>query len=178
MSGPGLLLAAALLAPERLAYVWVWRHPKSFEQVCARWLSPGRADPVESLHGLFWVFKALQIGVFLSWCWLHGGGALSPASSSPAVWAAGGLLLVAGQTLNLSVFWRLGKVGVFYGNRFGHAVPWCSHFPFSVLRHPQYAGTVVAIWGFFVLMRFPEPDWIALPLLETLYYVVGNHFEQ
>src|SRR5262245_34427204 len=70
-----------------------------------------------------------------------------------------GLALIAGgQTLNLSVFYRLGKVGVFYGDRFGHQVPWCQGVPFSLFKHPQYAGTL-PIWGFFLVVRFPHDDW-------------------
>jgi len=46
-------------------------------------------------------------------------------------------LLIVGQFLNYTVFHRLERGGVFYGARFGHAVPWCTDFPFSVLRHPQ-----------------------------------------
>jgi hypothetical protein len=36
----------------------------------------------------------------------------------------------------------------------------------------------MSIWGFFVVMRFPNPDWIALPLLQTVYYVVGARLER
>ncbi|HVN30321.1 MAG TPA: methyltransferase [Candidatus Binataceae bacterium] len=60
----------------------------------------------------------------------------------------------------------------------GHEIAWISAFPFSVLRHPQYAGAVLSIWGFFIGMRFPHPDWLVLPGLETLYYLFGAFFEQ
>ena len=78
----------------------------------------------------------------------------------------------------MSVLYRLGKVGVFYGNKFGHAIPWCRAFPFSLLKHPQYVGAVLTIWGFFLVMRFPHDDWYLLPTLETVYYVLGTYFEQ
>ena len=71
------------------------------------------------------------------------------------------------------MFVRLGSVGVFYGTRFGHVVQWCTGFPFSLLSHPQYVGTVLSIWGLFLLTRYPAPDWFLLPLLETAYYVMG-----
>jgi protein-S-isoprenylcysteine O-methyltransferase Ste14 len=90
----------------------------------------------------------------------------------------GAALVVLGQSLNLMVFARLGRVGVFYGNRLGHHVRWCQGFPFSWIRHPQCVGTVLAIWGLFVLLRYPAPDWAALPLLETLYYTIGSCLEQ
>jgi hypothetical protein len=80
--------------------------------------------------------------------------------------------------LNMSVFYRLGKVGVFYGRQLGYEIPWCRAFPFSLLRHPQYVGTLLSIWGFFLVMRFPHNDWYLLPTLETVYYVLGAYFEQ
>jgi methylene-fatty-acyl-phospholipid synthase len=82
-----------------------------------------------------------------------------------------------GQSLNLSVFWRLGNAGVFYGSKFGRRIPWCRSFPFSVLSHPQYAGAVLSIWGLFLILRFPAEDWWVLPALETAYYVIGSWFE-
>ena len=88
------------------------------------------------------------------------------------------LLIAAGQTLNVSVFRALGKTGVFYGNRLGQPVPWKRTFPFTWFEHPQYLGTVLTIWGFFVLMRFPAHDWLFVPVLETVYYAVGAYFER
>ena len=91
---------------------------------------------------------------------------------------AGAILIVVGQILNFSVFHRLGKIGVFYGNKFGYEVPWHREFPFSLLKHPQYVGALFSIWGFFLVTRFPHDDWFMLPVLETVYYVLGIHFEQ
>jgi len=53
----------------------------------------------------------------------------------------------------------------------------CRAFPFSLLSHPQYVGTVLTIWGAFLLLRFPHDDWYALPVLETIYYTAGAWFE-
>ncbi len=121
----------------------------------------------DTLAVLFVGFKLLQLGVFVGWCLIQSGGSLKPYSSEPLVLLAGALLIAAGQTLNLSVFRALGKVGVFYGNRLGHHVPWRRTFPFTWFDHPQYVGTVLTIWGFFVAMRFPADDWLFVPVLET-----------
>ena len=75
------------------------------------------------------------------------------------------------------MFAKLGATGVFYGNRFGHDVRWRYGFPFSWFRHPQYVGTVATIWGVFLALRWPDPDWIVLPLIETAYYVAGAWLE-
>jgi phosphatidyl-N-methylethanolamine N-methyltransferase len=123
---------------------------------------------------LFLAFKVVQVGVFVGWCAGRGGG-FPPFH--PAVWIGGGLLLLVGQTLNGLVFHRLGRVGMFFGDRFGYRVPWCRAFPFSVLGHPQYVGAVLSIWGFFLVARFPHHDWFAIPLVETVLYVIGACLE-
>lgn len=174
----GVLLMACLLSVERIAYLWIWHRPRSFEALCARAPIAATGTPVEALHLLFWFFKVLQLTVFAVWCWVWGNGSLWPAHDSRTTLLAGFGILLLGQVLNLSVFYRLGKVGVFYGNRFGHPVPWCARFPFSLLRHPQYVGTVLSIWGFFLAMRFPNGDWFLLPALETVYYTAGGYFER
>lgn len=172
------LVAAALLSFERLCYVWVWRSPESFRAFCQRPAVASFSEPVAVLQKLFYCFKGIQLGVFFAWCYFYGQGSPSPFSGSIVSLAVGGALIVAGQTLNFSVFRRLGKVGVFYGNKFGYEIPWCREFPFSLLQHPQYVGTLFSIWGFFLATCFPYDDWYLLPTLETVYYVLGAYFEQ
>lgn len=174
MSLAALGIAAVLLALERVAYVWVWYRPEAFAAWSAR---RGYTDPVDALETLFVAFKALQLAVFVGWCVVHGPGLRWPTDAGVAPALAGVAAIAIGQYLNASVFRRLGRVGVFYGNRFGRPVPWCTAFPFSVLRHPQYVGTVLSIWGFFLLAAYPEPHWFALPALETLYYAAGALLE-
>ena len=171
-----MLVASALaLAIERVAYGVIWHRPDLFTRFC-RGVAPTR-DPVDVLAALFVGFKGIQAVVFLAWCLVHGG--IAARDSGEVPWLVSGVgLLAAGQILNVSVFLRLGRTGVFYGNKLGHDVPWCEGFPFSAIRHPQYVGTVLSIWGIFVLARYPAPDWAVLPLLETLYYAIGSVVEQ
>jgi methylene-fatty-acyl-phospholipid synthase len=171
-----VLLAAILLALERVCYVAVWRQPARFRHAIAGWAGPA-AEPVAALARLFVAFKVVQATVFLGWCLYFGDGRLLPPASWLPALAIGTVLIVAGQVLNAAVFARLGVTGVFYGNRFGHAVHWRYGFPFSWTRHPQYVGTVATIWGVFIALRFPNPDWIVLPVLETAYYVAGAFLE-
>jgi len=46
-----------------------------------------------------------------------------------------------------------------------------------LFKHPQYAGTLLSIWGFFLVVRFPHDDWYLLPILETGYYTLSAYFE-
>ena len=170
--------AAAVLSLERITYVLIWRQPATFKRWATHGVGETLGGPIEWLVALFVAFKMIQMSVFVGWHLAVGDGTLWPYSHSPTIVATGLLLIAAGQGLNLSVFRRLGKIGVFYGNKFGYSVDWCRRFPFTWFDHPQYVGTVVAIWGFFVLMRFPAPDWMVVPLIETLYYTAGAHLER
>ena len=170
--------AAAALMLERGCYVWIARSPRAFRAWCARPSLAWLGKPVAVVGILFCLFKLLQLAVFAGWCYAHGRGTLMPANRDPAALVAGAALLVVGQILNASVFYRLGAAGVFFGARLGHEIPWCRTFPFSIFSHPQYVGAVLSIWGFFVIMRFPHDDWSLLPALETLYYVVGVALEE
>jgi methylene-fatty-acyl-phospholipid synthase len=134
--------------------------------------------PVDSLAALFLLFKVLQAVVFLGWHLILSHGDLRPSSLTVPGVSAGVALVAAGQALNGCVFRRLGKTGVFYGCRFGEDVPWCRRFPFSWFEHPQYVGTVMTIWGVFLLLRFPAPDWPIIPALETAYYIAGARLER
>jgi methylene-fatty-acyl-phospholipid synthase len=177
VSGWLFMAAAGILSVERLFYVFVARSPGAFQLISRHPVLSALGTPVEIVEAAFYVFKAIQFSVFGVWCLAHGPGSWRPFGD-PAALIFGCVFLLCGQVLNLAVFYRLGRVGVFYGDRLGHAVPMCRSFPYSLLDHPQYFGAVLSIWGFFLMMRFPEPDWSALPILETLYYAVGSHAER
>jgi len=172
-----LAVSALLLSLERLTYYRVAHHPEQWRRFCTRAPLVRFGGPVDALHKLFLGFKVIQLGVFLGWCALFQGVFPPYPVAPPAALAVGGALVVVGMILNYSVFLRLGRVGVFYGAELGHSVEWVRGFPFSLFRHPQYLGTLVAIWGFFIGMRFPADDWIWLPLLQTLYYAWGAYNE-
>lgn len=173
-----LLVAAGALSIERICYAWVWHDPEAFRRWCTKPVVALFGEPVDVLRNLFLCFKTVQLAVFVGWCYIHGDGTvIHPAEDG--VWiAVGGTLIVFGQLLNLGVFVQLGKIGVFYGNKLGYQVPWCNGFPFSLMPHPQYAGAVLSIWGFFLTTRFPHDDWYILPVLQTSYYLAGAYLEQ
>jgi len=135
------------------------------------------SDPTTAIRRLFYIFKAIQVSVFVGWCYYFGQGSFFAVRRGLAPIAVGLTALITGQILNWAVFYRLGTLGVFYGNRFGHQTPRYSDFPFSLFEHPQYVGTVASIWGFFMLTRFPSPDWYLLPTVEAIYYSIGAWLE-
>ena len=172
-----LIAAAVLLSLERACYVWIARAPGSFRRWCTRPAVARLGEPVAVVAVMFIGFKLVQVAVFAGWWAAHGHGELRPADGGTAVLAVGSAAMLAGQFLNGLVFYRLGRIAVFFGDRLGYDVGWCQDFPFSVMRHPQYVGTVLTIWGFFLAARCPGDDWYLLPALETVYYVLGAALE-
>jgi len=169
--------AMLLLSAERLFYYWAWRHPDSFRDFCSSPAVARLGEPSTVVETFFYGFKLVQLGVFGAWCWIYGEGSPIPERVMAFPVAFGLVIAGIGQILNFSVFLRLGRIGVFYGNRFGYDLPHVEGFPFSLFKHPQYIGAVLSIWGFFMITRFPHDDWIVLPLIETLYYTLGAYFE-
>lgn len=174
-----LPLSVLALSLERVTYYLVWRHPAAFMTLCERPLAARLGEPVDVLQKAFYLFKVLQLVVFAAWCFVFETRGLVPRPTEHVgALLAGALLIAFGQTLNALVFRELGKTGVFYGNRFGHEVPWSESFVFAIFRHPQYVGAALSVWGFFLVMRYPEPDWLVLPAAQTLLNVVSAAHER
>jgi methylene-fatty-acyl-phospholipid synthase len=174
-----IVVAAAciLLSFERITYVMVSRRPEFVRAICRSSLGIICGEPTIAVRRLFYVFKALQVSVFVGWCYYFGQVSFFAVRQRLGSVALGLTALIIGQSLNWAVFYRLGALGVFYGNHFGHQIPRYRDFPFSLFDHPQYVGTVASIWGFFVITCFPRPDWYLLPAIETVYYGVGAWLE-
>lgn len=168
--------AIVLLSVERFFYIWLCREPARFAAWCRMPWSGRRFDPVLGVEVMFYVFKAVQLFVVIWWCFAFGGRFWPPAAGSMAI-IVGTLLLGSGQLLSLAAFHRLGQIGVFYGGQFGNPVTWQSGFPFSWFDHPQYVGAVASIWGTMLILRYPAPDWIVLPMIATIYYWLGARLE-
>lgn len=173
-----LLIAAGALSLERFWYAWVCHHPESFRRFCSKPVVALFGEPVNVLRNFFFCFKTLQLSIFFGWCYLYGEGTIIPPGEDGLWIGMGSVLIAIGQVLNVGVFLQLGKIGIFYGNELGYHIPRCQDFPFSLLRHPQYVGAVLSIWGFFMTTRFPYDDWFILPILQTGQYAIGAYLEQ
>lgn len=173
-----VLVSSLLLGIERISYWYVWNHPRRFTARVRRWTQWSGGDPVLALRRMFYGFKAIQVLVLLGWCMLFGNTWLPLPTARGAALLGAAMLVLFGQILNFSVMWRLGNEGVFYGNRFGRHIEWQTGFPFSLMPHPQYLGALLSVWGFMLIMRFPNPDWIVLPLVSTAWYAWATTVER
>jgi hypothetical protein len=52
----------------------------------------------------------------------------------------------------VGIFQAIGHAGVYYGFKLGHSIPWATGFPFNVVSHPQYVGSVATVLGAAVLV--------------------------
>jgi hypothetical protein len=84
-------------------------------------------------------------------------------------------LLAVGQALNIGIYRAIGEAGVYYGFKLGHTVPWHTGFPFNVVNHPQYVGSVASVLAFAVLVMQQAPSglWILTGYWTLLYLITG-----
>ena len=78
----------------------------------------------------------LQLSVFVAWCYVHGGAFPWPSGHDPFVMGFAIALALVGLILVFATFYRLGRIGVFFGDQLGFVVRCCREFPFSLLSHP------------------------------------------
>ena len=83
------------------------------------------------------------------------------------------------QVLNVAVYRCLGQNGTYYGIKFGKKMAWQRGFPFNLgIRHPQYVGAVMSIWGCVVLVWQQRPGGLlTLALYWTLLYAATAMWE-
>lgn len=93
----------------------------------------------------------------------------------PAHLALGLTLGIIGQILNISIYRAIGHAGVYYGFKLGHKIPWVNGFPFNVVSHPQYVGSILSIWGMTSLLWAQAPAGLGLVACywTALYVITG-----
>ncbi len=142
LTGLGLACAGSFL--EHAIYSFVWLAPVNFRKYMAR-----KVDPIPRLHTYLTICKCIQAGGALAYLHPH---VKMPDFASPVTLAA--LAAIGcGQFLNFSVYKAIGKTGVYYGNKFGISIPWCTDFPYNTpMPHPQYLGATMSYFGLYFLL--------------------------
>lgn len=154
---PLFLTSCAMLSVERVVYTVVWCFPKLWIRFMRNILFDTyfyRTDDnvVDVIYKFFMINK----------CFQGGGFALLYFFSAPTIrldeitlfqWIVGTNLIALGQSLNIGIYQSIGKVGVYYGYKYGMTVPWCTGFPFNVCcAHPQYLGSTLTAYGMVLLL--------------------------
>lgn len=150
-----------VLALPHFLFAYVWLRPRSWHRAF------GSKD-VDAFAALAAAGKLLQIWTFVMWAWAnHADGVCAWSAVTLPQFLNAVLLIALGQALNYATFRALGRSGVYYGTRLGHkGLPWVHSYPFNVVPHPQYVGSVLTIWGTILLLHH------MLPLPDALYVAV------
>ncbi|KAK9824170.1 hypothetical protein WJX72_008252 [[Myrmecia] bisecta] len=172
------LVILAISLPHIL-YAFIWFFPK-------KWKGLFRREPVLAFNLLAWLLKVVQFSAVVWWyvknAEVFSNGKvviIDPWRIPHWSWFAFGVLVAAGQALNLGIFHAIGSVGVYYGTKLGHKVPWHKGFPFNIVWHPQYVGSVLTIWGLTLLVWEQAPKGTAvISAYWTAMYVVTALQEQ
>lgn len=129
-----------------------------------------------------WLLKFVQFTAVAAWLAIRGAtfdGVVELAKAEPLLAVGGFGLMVVGQVLNAGIYKAIGHKGVYYGFKLGHTIPWVDGFPFTVVRHPQYVGSVATVVGGACLcsgMIAPSSLW-PLTVYWTLLYVLTGIME-
>ena len=172
-----------ILSFPSVLYKFIWTHGMQWNKFfCGK--------GVEAYHRLCFTLRALQLYTLYSACF--------PGSSFFSLdftavtthlaevtlygWIFMATWLFVGQALNLSVYWTIGAVGVYYGFKMGHQVPWATGFPFSLgIRHAQYTGACITFVAFLPLLCTPigiHNGLLGLYICVFLYYTWNGLFEE
>mmetsp|Transcript_55828 Transcript_55828/g.88478 ORF Transcript_55828/g.88478 Transcript_55828/m.88478 type:complete len:234 (+) Transcript_55828:47-748(+) len=145
----------------------IWNFPGTFTSLSQRFpLKLLGGHPVEVFASLEVVAKLVQAVSLLLFLGTSGRSALLAAVfASPLwCWVACIVCVALGQTLNVAMYGAIGNAGVYYGFKLGREIDWCHGFPFNVgLRHPQYVGVVLTLWGALTVVLSKELADIGLP---------------
>lgn len=90
-------------------------------------------------------------------------------------WVMKAMIIMVGQLLNLSVYYTLGPEGVYYGSLYNKNLPIISGWPFNVCRDPQYVGSVLTLYGIFLL--FPYFEIFAINMYAILWFITTAYIE-
>lgn len=168
----GWTLAVCLALPHFL-YAFIWFKPDAWRQLFKR-------SSVDAFALAGAVGKVLQFTALLLWfsSSRDSGLCLDWSLVTLSQWLLFLLLTCLGQSLNYGIFKAIGKAGVYYGFKLGSAIPWHNGYPFNMIRHPQYVGSVLSIWGLVALVWGQSPpDTLVYALYWTLIYVVTGVWE-
>lgn len=165
-------LVWTLVAFPHLFYAFVWFQPHLFRALA------GPCRPVQVFAAVASVLKLVQGLAVAAWLlekspvpWKKW-----PERISALQWCGFALLVGVGQALNVSLYRAIGMRGVYYGTKLGEEVPWHDGYPFTIVAHPQYVGSVLTLWGGYLLLARVAPPgaclllafWSSLYLLTAL----------
>eukprot|EP00891_Asterochloris_glomerata_P001017 jgi/Astpho2/1017/Aster-00840 len=165
MTRPVDWIVVSALALPHMLYSFVWLNNRAWRKLFQK-------NSVHFFACIASLLKVVQFTALALWYNVNDH-KLDPRLTAPSQLLVAVLLIGAGQLFNFSTFKAIGEPGL------GHKVPWCTGFPFNVVRHPQYVGSVLSIWGG-VILAFHQspPGLVALATYWSLLYLITGAVEQ
>eukprot|EP00053_Salpingoeca_punica_P004988 m.52089 g.52089 ORF g.52089 m.52089 type:complete len:184 (-) comp13038_c0_seq1:387-938(-) len=145
-----LSLAAALLSIPHILYAFIWFFPHAWAGIFGK-----RAVRAFSLIAS--VLKVVQFSTVVLWFLDHN---KDVDLFNISFWQVLVFLVLAGagQALNGGIYKAIGETGVYYGFKLGYSIGWHEGFPFNVVAHPQYVGSVLSVWACYFLFGWNGPQ--------------------
>lgn len=174
LTSSGWWLAALGLSVPHWLYAFIWTKPAQYKKLSNQFAP--KMHPVNSMALIAQFIKAFQILVLLVWYLTNA--SFFPLENHPTFLLLVSVpLLIFGQFLNASIYKAIGVDGVYYGCRLGKDVPWCTSFPFTHFKHPQYVGSGCTIAGLVCLGLTPvsaAAGILQLGLAWMTFYLVSD----
>ena len=76
------------------------------------------------------------------------------------------------------VYGQIGSDGVYYGFKLGREVPWCTAFPFTTFRHPQYVSATSLFLGLLLACGWRGGDSLVLFAGQVWLYTFTGFMEE
>jgi len=127
VSDPRFALSVLALIAPHILYHYIWNNAR-------QWHSMFKTYSVFAFSAIAIILKGVQLLAW--WQWFR----VVPEKNYIYVAA---VCAAFAAVVNALVTYKLGTVGVYYGFKLGHHVPWVRTFPFSCVRHPQYIGSII-----------------------------------
>lgn len=170
----------ALHALPHIIYACIWLRPGYWMRF-SRAVTGDSRNAVDLLAYPAGILKVVQFAVTFFW-YLVAAPCLDFTTLPLWRWALAAALFAGGQALNMGIYSKIGKIGVYYGYKLGQKdkCPWVEGFPFNVCSNPQYVGAALTIWSSTALLYTPAHGvngiW-EMTLFWTLLYVVSAFVE-
>jgi phosphatidyl-N-methylethanolamine N-methyltransferase len=148
-----------------LLYAFVWLYPVYYKKV-GKYI-----NPINLLINLSILLKCIQI-LLCSYYVVFDDNYYINSIISRII---GTCMIMFGQILNIMVYQKLGNIGVYYGNKLGHTTPWITSFPYNVIKHPQYIGCCLTLWGLYLII--PTYNMLRISIYWSLMYLGTVYIE-
>mmetsp|Transcript_7454 Transcript_7454/g.14669 ORF Transcript_7454/g.14669 Transcript_7454/m.14669 type:complete len:192 (-) Transcript_7454:418-993(-) len=159
-----------VLASPHILYAFIWFNSKTFMSIFGKKC----VKKFAFIASLLKVFQFSMVTLYV-WSIRNEGLCFDFSKLNFFTFVIGVIIGAFGQALNSGVYRSLGIEGVYYGFKLGCKIPWVEGYPFNVVSHPQYVGSVLSIWAAFLIFSTQLPTAVLTLAIywTSLYFITG-----